>query len=155
MKQPDAKIRELDREEPLDGERQEVYCTKVGASHPNEMYIVSGHMDGHGVNQGSNDDASGTALVMELARIFSAATSGRIARSASFCGTTKRPVIKAPLPMSSSAGRCRESRDPAASGRYPEPRWLGMIQHDMMLFDHGAPGPDGTCESRLNGARPT
>ncbi len=33
--------------------------------------------------------------------------------------------------------------DPAGSGIYPEPRWLGMIQHDMMLFDHGAPGPDG------------
>jgi hypothetical protein len=33
--------------------------------------------------------------------------------------------------------------NPAGSGRYPEPRWLGMIQHDMMLWDHGAPGPDG------------
>src|SRR6185503_20111441 len=43
-KQPDAKIRELDREEPIDGERHEVYCTKVGAAHPNEMYIVGGHM---------------------------------------------------------------------------------------------------------------
>ena len=33
---------------------------------------------------------------------------------------------------------------PAGSKRYPEPRWLGMIQHDMMLFDHGLPGTDGT-----------
>ena len=33
--------------------------------------------------------------------------------------------------------------DPPGSGQYPEPRWLGMIQHDMMLWDHGAPGPDG------------
>ena len=33
--------------------------------------------------------------------------------------------------------------NPPGSGKYPEPRWLGMIQHDMMLFDHGAPGPDG------------
>jgi len=33
--------------------------------------------------------------------------------------------------------------EPAGSGRYPEPKWLGMIQHDMMLFDHGMPGPDG------------
>src|SRR5262249_21771664 len=22
-------------------------------------------------------------------------------------------------------------------------KWLGMIQHDMMMWDHGAPGPDG------------
>src|SRR6185436_21035802 len=26
----------------------------------------------------------------------------------------------------------------------PEPKWLGMIQHDMMLFDHGMPRPDGS-----------
>jgi hypothetical protein len=33
---------------------------------------------------------------------------------------------------------------PAGSGKYPEPRWLGMIQHDMMLWDHGMPRADGT-----------
>ena len=33
---------------------------------------------------------------------------------------------------------------PPGSGRYPEPRWLGMIQHDMMLWDHGLPRADGT-----------
>src|SRR5439155_22410919 len=35
-------------------------------------------------------------------------------------------------------------QNPPSSGRYPETRWLGMIQHDMMLFDHGAPRADGT-----------
>src|SRR5262249_6266029 len=34
--------------------------------------------------------------------------------------------------------------DPPGSGRYPEPRWLGMIQHDMMLWDHGMPRADGS-----------
>jgi hypothetical protein len=34
--------------------------------------------------------------------------------------------------------------DPPGSGRYPEPRWLGMIQHDMMLWDHGMPRTDGS-----------
>ncbi len=29
--------------------------------------------------------------------------------------------------------------DPPGSGRYPEPRWIGMIQHDMMMWDHGNP----------------
>src|SRR5207237_1054209 len=33
---------------------------------------------------------------------------------------------------------------PRDSARYPEPRWLGMIQHDMVLFDHGMPRADGT-----------
>ena len=56
----------------MNGERTEVYCTKVGTTRPHEMYIVGGHMDGHGVNEAVNDDGSGTALVMELARIFNA-----------------------------------------------------------------------------------
>jgi len=41
--------------------------------------------------------------------------------------------------------------DLPGSGRYPEPKWLGMITHDMMLFDHGMPREDGTMskEQRL------
>jgi len=34
--------------------------------------------------------------------------------------------------------------EPPGSRRYPEPKWLGMIQHDMMLWDHGMPRADGT-----------
>jgi hypothetical protein len=34
--------------------------------------------------------------------------------------------------------------NPAGSGRYPEPKWMGMVQHDKMLWDHGAPRADGT-----------
>src|SRR2546422_1032129 len=32
----------------------------------------------------------------------------------------------------------------ALQGTKDEPKWLGMIQHDMMLFDHGMPRADGT-----------
>jgi hypothetical protein len=71
MKQPDERIRALDQEPASDGPREEVYCTKIGTTHPEEMYIVGGHMDGHGWNEAANDDGSGTALVMELARVFS------------------------------------------------------------------------------------
>jgi hypothetical protein len=41
--------------------------------------------------------------------------------------------------------------NPKGSGKYPEPTWLGMIQHDMMMWDHGAPRPDGSVsrEQRL------
>lgn len=143
MKQPDAQIREMNREEPVDGERQEVFCTKIGTTRPEEMYIIGGHMDGHGVNQGSNDDASGTALVMELARIF-ADPNVRTDRSIRFVlwnneetghqGAAAYVAQRAPL---------QGVENPPGSRRYPEPRWLGMIEHDMMLFDHGAPGPDG------------
>ena len=34
--------------------------------------------------------------------------------------------------------------DPPGSGSYPEPKWLGMVQHDMVLWDHGMPRADGT-----------
>src|SRR5205085_9234845 len=72
LRQPDAKLRALDAEATTPGQRQEVYCTKIGATHPNEMYIVGGHMDGIGWGEAANDDGSGTALVMELARVLSA-----------------------------------------------------------------------------------
>jgi hypothetical protein len=29
--------------------------------------------------------------------------------------------------------------NPPKSGKYPEPKWLGVIQHDMMMWDHGNP----------------
>src|SRR6185437_2424888 len=70
-RQPDAKLRALDTQPSTPGEREEVYCTKVGSTHPDEMYIVGGHMDGIGWGEAANDDGSGTALVMELARVFS------------------------------------------------------------------------------------
>ena len=71
LKQPDPRIRALDAQPATDGPREEVFCTKVGSTHPGEMYIVGGHMDGHGWSEAANDDGSGTALVMELARVFS------------------------------------------------------------------------------------
>ena len=71
LKQPDPKLRALEHAADHPGQRQEVYCTKVGSTHPEEMYIVGGHMDGIGWGEAANDDGSGTALVMELARVFS------------------------------------------------------------------------------------
>src|SRR5206468_10418782 len=69
--QPDARLRALDAQASTPGAREEVYCTKIGTTHPGEMYIVGGHMDGIGWGEAANDDGSGTALVMELARVFS------------------------------------------------------------------------------------
>ena len=70
--QPDPRLRELNAEATVPGPREEVYCTKVGTTRPDEMYIVGAHMDGIGWGEAANDDGSGTALVMELARVFSA-----------------------------------------------------------------------------------
>src|SRR6266850_5076877 len=144
LKQPDAGVRALDAQASAAGAREEVYCTKIGTTHPDEMYIVGGHMDGIGWGEAANDDGSGTALVMELARVFNA-PDVKTERSIRFIlwnneesglnGSRAYVEQRAPL---------QGKESPAGSGKYPEPKWLGMIQHDMMLFDHGMPRADGT-----------
>ncbi|MGH7555894.1 MAG: M28 family peptidase, partial [Longimicrobiales bacterium] len=53
-----------------DSVRENIYATKVGTTTPGEMYIVSAHMDGRGGGEAADDDASGVALVLELARLL-------------------------------------------------------------------------------------
>ena len=143
LAQPDEALRALNLEEPVDGERSQVFCTKVGSTRPDEMYILGAHMDGHGFGEAANDDASGTALVMELARILNA-PDVRTERSVRFALWNNEETGLNGSRAYVEQRRDRQGvEDPPGSGRYPEPRWLGMIQHDMMLFDHGAPGPDG------------
>jgi Peptidase family M28 len=148
MKQPDAKLRELNMQPSTPGQRQEVYCTKIGTTHPDEMYIVAAHMDGHGWGEAANDDGSGTALVMELARVFSS-PDVQTDRSIRFALWNNEETG-----LNGSAAYVAQRKDlqgkenPPGSGRYPEPRWLGLIQHDMMLFDHGAPNADGTMRKQ-------
>jgi len=142
--QPDAKLRELNGEATANGPREEVYCTKVGSTRPQEMYIVGAHMDGHGWGEAANDDGSGTALVMELARIFSMpdVQTERTIRFALW-NNEETGLDGARAYVEQRAG-LQGREDPPGSGRYPEPRWLGMIQHDMMLWDHGMPRADGS-----------
>src|SRR5262245_10909896 len=52
------------------GPLENVYATKVGATTPGEMYIVSAHMDGRGDGEAADDDGSGCAVVLELARVL-------------------------------------------------------------------------------------
>jgi hypothetical protein len=46
--QSDPVLRSLNSQPSSAGPRAEVYCTKVGVTHPDEMYIVGAHMDGRG-----------------------------------------------------------------------------------------------------------
>ena len=144
LRQPDARLRALDAQPSTPGEREEVYCTKVGATHPEEMYIVGGHMDGIGWGEAANDDGSGTALVMELARVFSG-PDVRTERSIRFVlWNNEETGLNGSRAYVAQRQALQGKEDPPGSGRYPEPTWLGMIQHDMMLFDHGMPRSDGT-----------
>src|SRR5215467_3513942 len=144
MKQPDVKLRELNSQPSTPGPREEVYCTKIGTTHPDEMYIVAAHMDGIGWGEAADDDGSGTALVMELARIFSSSdvTTERSIRFALW--NNEETGLTGARAYVDQRKDLQGIESPPGSGQYPEPKWLGMIQHDMLLFDHGMPLPDGT-----------
>ncbi len=151
LRQPNQALRALNAEASVPGAREEVFCTKVGAAAPSEMYIIGAHMDGRGFGEAANDDGSGTALVMELARILSMpdVTTDRTIRFALW--NSEEGGLNGARAYVEQRQARQGREEPAGSGRYPEPRWLGMIQHDMMLFDHGAPRGDGSVslEQRL------
>jgi hypothetical protein len=140
--QPDTALRRINAQRDTPGPREQVYCTKIGTTRPNEMYIIGAHMDGHGFGSAANDDGSGTAIVMELARILHAPdvqteTSIRfILFNNEETGGGAAAYVQQRAPL-------QGIENPVGSRRYPEPKWLGMIQHDMMMWDHGMPGPDG------------
>jgi len=144
LRQPDPRLRALNAQPTTPGQRQEVYCTKVGSTHPNEMYILGAHMDGHGWGEAANDDGSGTALVMELARVFSmpGVTTDRSIRF--ILWNNEETGLNGARAYVAQREALQGKEDPVGSGKYPEPKWLGMVQHDMMMFDHGMPREDGT-----------
>jgi hypothetical protein len=156
MAQLDERLRTLNAEQPdpKGGPREEVYCTKVGSTHPEEMYIVAAHMDGMGYGEAANDDASGTALVMELARILNApgVTTGRSIRFALW--NNEETGLNGATAYVNQRKDLQGIESPKGSGRYPEPRWLGMIQHDMMMFDHGMPVTRTTADGKTVTAPP-
>ena len=147
-RQPDPKLRALDAEIPVSGPREEVYCTVVGATDPGEMYIIGAHMDGRGFGEAANDDGSGAALVMELARIFSS-LDVKTERSIRFAlWNNEETGLNGAHAYVDQRKDMQGKEDPAGSGKYPEPKWLGMVQHDMLLFDHGMPRKDGTISEQ-------
>ena len=142
--QSDAALRALNSQQTTPGPREQVYCTKVGTTRPDEMYIVGAHMDGRGYGEAANDDGSGTALVMELARVFSS-PDVHTERSIRFAlWNNEETGLQGARAYVEQRAALQGKEDPPGSGTYPEPRWLGMIQHDMMLWDHGMPRADGS-----------
>jgi hypothetical protein len=125
------------------GPLENIYATKIGSTRPGEMYIASAHMDGRGGGEAANDDASGCAVVLELARVLGM-PDVRTNRSVRFIfwnneefgmdGSGTYALERAPLQATAA-----------------EPKWLGVIQHDMMMFDHGMPpGPEQSPNADIN-----
>jgi hypothetical protein len=140
-------VKELDtlgyRDVTIFGTYRSIYCTKVGTISPDSMYMICGHLDGVGGFGGAlDDDGSGTALVLECARAFAGpAITTRCsirfimsnAHEGGYCGANE---------YSSKRRALQGKEDPPGSKQYPEPVWLGFINQDMILYDHGSPpGP--------------
>jgi hypothetical protein len=113
------------------GPLENIYATKTGMTVPGEMYIVSAHMDGRGGGEAADDDASGCAIVLEVARVLGMADV-RTNRSVRFMFWNNEE-----FGMDGSGTYTLERA--SLQGTAAEPKWLGVIQHDMMLFDHGMP----------------
>jgi hypothetical protein len=111
------------------GPLENVYATKVGSDTPGEMYLVSAHMDGRGGGEAADDDASGCAVVLELARVLAGVRTNRSVRFI-FWNNEEFGM--------DGSGTYVTERFPL-QGTADEPKWLGIIQHDMMLYDHGMP----------------
>ena len=142
--QPDPRLRELNSQPATNGPREEVYCTKIGATRPGEMYILGAHMDGHGWGEALNDNGSGTALFMELARILNMPDVETEVSIRFALWNNEETGLNGSRAYVEQRADLQGIEDPPGSGRYPEPMWLAMIQHAMMMWDHGMPRADGT-----------
>src|SRR5438552_5748769 len=125
------------------GPLENIYATKIGTTIPGEMYIVSAHMDGRGGGEAADDDGSGCAVVLELARVLGM-SDVQTNRSVRFVFWNNEEFGM------DGSGRYALERAPL-QGTAAEPKWLGVIQHDMMMFDHGMPpGPKQSPNADIN-----
>ncbi|HXW05123.1 MAG TPA: M20/M25/M40 family metallo-hydrolase [Vicinamibacterales bacterium] len=143
-RQSDPRLRELNMQPSTAGPREQIYCTKTGTTRPGEMYIIGAHMDGIGYGEAADDNGSGTAIVMELARVLNSPDVQTECSIRFILWNNEETGLNGSRAYVEQRRGLQGREDPPDSGRYPEPRWLGMIQHDMMLFDHGMPRADGT-----------
>lgn len=122
--------------------RENIYATKVGATRPDEMYMISAHFDGRGGGGGADDDGSGTALVLQAARVFAAADVETEASVRFILWDAEEVGLVGSTAYVQDRVARQGREDPPGSGEFPEPVWLGIVQHDMILFDHGIPPQD-------------
>ena len=117
--------------------RDSIHATKVGTLFPDQMYIVSAHLDGRGGGGAANDDASGCSLVLEAARALAGLETATSVRFIFW--NNEETGLNGSTAYVNQRRSLQGVETPPGSGVYPEPRWLGMIQHDQILFDHGLP----------------
>jgi hypothetical protein len=133
------------------GPRINTFATKVGTKFPDRMYIVSAHLDGRGNGGAADDNGSGVSLVLALARAFARpGVQTDVSIRFTFWCNEETGMDGSRAYVKDRASR-QGMEDPPGSGKFPEPRWLGMIQHDMLLYDHGLPpGPEQSPTADVN-----
>jgi hypothetical protein len=120
--------------------RRSIYATKVGSIHPDRMYIISAHLDGVAQTSGAaNDNASGCSLVLEAARAFAQPGVETECSIRFVFWNNEETGLNGSEVYAFDRSAIQGMEDPPGSGLYPEPCWLGLIQHDQILWDHGLP----------------
>src|SRR2546427_12889315 len=106
------------------------------------MYIIGAHMDGIGWGEAADDNASGTALVMELARVLNS-PDVRTERSIRFAlWNNEETGLNGSRAYAAQRAARQGKEDPPGAGRYPEPKWLGVSPVGVAVFAHGMPRAD-------------
>lgn len=119
--------------------RTNIYVTKVGKTNPDKMYIISAHLDGRGSGGAANDDGSGCALVLEIARVLGMSDTELDTSVRLIFWNNEETGLNGAFAYVSNRRRRQGIEQPAGSGLFPEPKWLGVVTHDQILYDHGTP----------------
>jgi hypothetical protein len=119
--------------------RQTIYVTKVGTVRPDQMYIISGHLDGRGGGGAADDDGSGSSLVLESALALAQPDIKTDISIRLIFWNNEESGLNGSTAYVTERNTQQGIENPPGSGIYPEPTWLGIVQHDMILFDHGLP----------------
>ena len=119
--------------------RSNTYVTKVGTTLPNQMYIVSAHLDGRSGGGAADDDGSGVSLVLEAARALGEPDVETEVSVRFVFWNNEETGLNGSRSYVEDRRGLQGLEDPVGSGIYPEPIWLGIVQHDMVLYDHGLP----------------
>jgi hypothetical protein len=119
--------------------RNSMYVTKVGNTFPDRMYIVSAHLDGTGGGGAANDNGSGCSLLLEMARLLASNDVSTELSIRLVFWNNEETGLDGSYAYAQQREALQGQESPPGSGLYPEPTWLGIIQHDQILFDHGLP----------------
>jgi len=103
------------------------------------MYIISAHLDGRGGGGATDDDGSGSILVLESALAFAGSGIETDISVRFIFWANEESGLNGSNAYVNDKSSLQGIENPSGSGLYPEPTWLGIIQHDMILYDHGVP----------------